>query len=150
MVDFDKDRDANLAAFELTGGAAANGLTVRDYFAATAMNLIYGYRAKRPGMIAKQAYEMADAMIAERKNPIVKYDSFLERDISELELTVRAENCCRASEIYTIGHLVKMSERHLTMMPNLGKKTIKEIKDALAAHDLKLACDYSVEEAFGL
>lgn len=72
MVDFDKDRDANLSAFERTGGAAANGVTVRDYFAARVavqmfsecvndLNCDWDY-----GSIAESAYRFADAMMKER------------------------------------------------------------------------------------
>ena len=72
MVDFDKDRDANLAAFELTGGAAANGLTVRDYVAARVavqmfsecvndLDCDWDYES-----VASSAYAFADAMMKER------------------------------------------------------------------------------------
>ena len=72
MVDFDKDRDANLAAFELTGGAAANGLTVRDYFAAKILVAIAdNYEPETEpefwGGVAEVAYAAADAMMAERE-----------------------------------------------------------------------------------
>ena len=71
MVDFDKDRDANLAAFELTGGCASNGLTVRDYFAAMAMQaLIHHYDFDRfkqdPWRVAEYSYEMSDRMMNKR------------------------------------------------------------------------------------
>ena len=87
MVDFDKDREANLAAFELTGGAAAGGLTVRDYFAAHAISAAYRivdhneeefrlgsdeeiprlWKEGDENLIAANAYEIADAMMRERK-----------------------------------------------------------------------------------
>ena len=74
MVDFDKDRDANLLAFERTGGAAANGLTVRDYFAAKAMQALlsrqgvfdFAMYKDDPWRCAAWAYDAADAMMRER------------------------------------------------------------------------------------
>ena len=72
MVDFDKDRDANLAAFELTGGAAKDGLTVRDYFAAKALPVLITEDGTCDfEMIARYAYEVADCMMLarDRKKP---------------------------------------------------------------------------------
>lgn len=68
MVDFDKDRDANLAAFERTGGAAANGLTVRDYFAAKAMQALIEKFDESPAESADEAYDWADAMMRARED----------------------------------------------------------------------------------
>ena len=77
MVDFDRDRDANLSAFELTGGSAHGGLTVRDYFAAKALPTVmeisavihYESRNERIKEVASISYAMADAMMQERDKP---------------------------------------------------------------------------------
>lgn len=60
------------------------------------------------------------------------------RPVDELELTVRAANCLKAENIYYIGDLVQKEESELLKTPNLGKKSLGEIKDVLAAHSLSL------------
>ncbi|MGQ0501628.1 MAG: DNA-directed RNA polymerase subunit alpha [Panacagrimonas sp.] len=60
------------------------------------------------------------------------------RPIDELELTVRSANCLKAESVYYIGELVQRTENELMKTPNLGKKSLNEIKEALKAHDLEL------------
>lgn len=60
------------------------------------------------------------------------------RPIDELELGVRSTNCLKAENIYYIGDLVQRTETQLMKTPNLGKKSLNEIKEALKAHDLEL------------
>ena len=60
------------------------------------------------------------------------------RPIEELELTVRSANCLKAENIHFIGDLVRRTEADLLKTPNLGKKSLTEIKDVLASHDLGL------------
>ncbi|MFA5940977.1 MAG: DNA-directed RNA polymerase subunit alpha [Sinimarinibacterium sp.] len=60
------------------------------------------------------------------------------RPIDDLELTVRSANCLKAENIYYIGDLVQRTEMELMKTPNLGKKSLNEIKEALKAHDLDL------------
>ncbi|SFF60003.1 DNA-directed RNA polymerase subunit alpha [Fontimonas thermophila] len=60
------------------------------------------------------------------------------RPIDDLELTVRSANCLKAENIYYIGDLVQRTEMELMKTPNLGKKSLNEIKEALKAHDLEL------------
>ena len=60
------------------------------------------------------------------------------RPVDELELTVRAANCLKAENIYYIGDLVQKTETELLKTPNLGKKSLGEIKDVLATHSLSL------------
>ena len=62
----------------------------------------------------------------------------LQRPVNDLELTMRSQHCLKADDIETIGDLIKLKEYELLKTPNLGKKSLTEIKDALAAHDLKL------------
>lgn len=77
MVDFDKDRDANLSAFERTGGAAANGITVRDYFAAQAMQALLSRQgvfdfqtyADDHKRVVDWAYLVADEMMLAKDHP---------------------------------------------------------------------------------
>ncbi|OOF58296.1 hypothetical protein BKK55_02690 [Rodentibacter genomosp. 2] len=62
----------------------------------------------------------------------------LSRPIDELELTVRTANCLRAENIDTIYDLVQWTEVELLRTPNLGKKSLTEIKDVLASRGLYL------------
>ncbi len=72
-----------------------------------------------------------------RKNQ-THYDPILLRPVDDLELTVRSANCLKAENIYFIGDLVQKPESELLKTPNLGKKSLTEIKDVLAAHSLSL------------
>jgi len=65
-------------------------------------------------------------------------DPILLRPVDELELTVRSANCLKAENIYYIGDLVQRSETELLKTPNLGKKSLTEIKDVLGTHGLSL------------
>jgi len=62
----------------------------------------------------------------------------LDTKINDLELTVRSMNCLKAEEIYTVGELIKWKERELLKTPNLGKKSLTEIKAVLQVRGLKL------------
>ncbi len=66
------------------------------------------------------------------------FDPILLRPIDDLELTVRSANCLKAESIYYIGDLVMKTEVELLKTPNLGKKSLTEIKDVLGARGLAL------------
>lgn len=66
------------------------------------------------------------------------FDPILLRPVDELELTVRSANCLKAENIFYIGDLVIRSEMELLKTPNLGKKSLTEIKDVLATKGLSL------------
>lgn len=65
-------------------------------------------------------------------------DPILLRSIDDLELTVRSANCLKAESIYYIGDLIQRTEVELLKTPNLGKKSLTEIKDVLAMRGLAL------------
>ncbi len=65
-------------------------------------------------------------------------DPVLLRPVDDLELTVSSANCLKAENIYYIGDLVQRSETELLKTPNLGKKSLTEIKDVLASKNLEL------------
>lgn len=73
---------------------------------------------------------------AEQAQPDV--DPILLRPVDDLELTVRSANCLKAEDICYIGDLVQRSEMELLKTPNLGKKSLNEIKAVLAEHGLTL------------
>ena len=66
------------------------------------------------------------------------FDPLLMRSIEELELTVRSTNCLKAESIFLIGDLIQRSEFDLLKTPNLGKKSLNEIKDVLASKGFAL------------
>ncbi|MDN5848748.1 MAG: DNA-directed RNA polymerase subunit alpha [Nitrococcus sp.] len=72
----------------------------------------------------------------ERKTPDI--DPFLVRPLDDLELTVRSANCLKAENIHCVGDLVLKTEVELLKTPNLGKKSLTEIKEVLAQHGLAL------------
>jgi DNA-directed RNA polymerase subunit alpha len=65
-------------------------------------------------------------------------DPILLRPVDDLELTVRSANCLKAETIYYIGDLIQRTEVELLKTPNLGKKSLTEIKDVLASRGLSL------------
>ena len=65
-------------------------------------------------------------------------DPILMRPVDELELTVRSANCLKAENIMYIGDLVQRTEVELLRTPNLGKKSLTEIKEVLEQHGLSL------------
>jgi len=71
--------------------------------------------------------EQSDTQILEEK-----IDPVLLRSVDDLELTVRSANCLKAENIYFIGDLIQRTEVELLKTPNLGKKSLTEIKDVLA------------------
>ncbi|MGV6850856.1 MAG: DNA-directed RNA polymerase subunit alpha [bacterium] len=77
-----------------------------------------------------------EAIAEEEKEPEV--DPVLLKQIDELELTVRSANCLKAESICYIGDLIQKTEVELLKTPNLGKKSLTEIKDVLAEHGLAL------------
>ena len=67
-----------------------------------------------------------------------QFDPILLRPVDELELTVRSANCLKAENIHYIGDLVQRTEVELLRTPNLGKKSLTEIKEVLEGHGLSL------------
>ncbi len=79
--------------------------------------------------------EAAEAT-AEPEEPAI--DPILLRPVDDLELTVRSANCLKAENIFLIGDLIQRTEVELLKTPNLGKKSLTEIKDVLARRGLSL------------
>ncbi|MEE2891482.1 MAG: DNA-directed RNA polymerase subunit alpha [Pseudomonadota bacterium] len=77
----------------------------------------------------------AEAIVEEKQEEI---DPILLRPVDDLELTVRSANCLKAENIYYIGDLIQRTEVELLKTPNLGKKSLTEIKDVLASRGLSL------------
>ena len=67
-----------------------------------------------------------------------QFDPVLLRPVDELELPVRSANCLKAENIYYIGDLIQRTENELLKTPNLGRKSLNEIKEVLASRGLTL------------
>ena len=74
----------------------------------------------------------------EQEKTEAEIDPILVRPVDDLELTVRSANCLKAENIYYIGDLIQRTEVELLKTPNLGKKSLTEIKDVLGTHGLSL------------
>ena len=72
------------------------------------------------------------------KRETAQFDPILLRPVDELELTVRSANCLKAENIYYIGDLIQRTETELLKTPNLGRKSLNEIKEVLASRGLTL------------
>lgn len=79
-----------------------------------------------------------EAPVVAQEEPAAQVDPILLRPVDDLELTVRSLNCLKAERIYYIGDLIQRAEVELLKTPNLGKKSLTEIKNALATHGLAL------------
>ncbi len=72
------------------------------------------------------------------ENKAPQIDPILLQPVDDLELTVRSANCLKAENIYYIGDLIQRSENELLKTPNLGRKSLNEIKEVLASKGLTL------------
>lgn len=82
--------------------------------------------------------ELKHEVVPEKREQDDEVDPVLLRPVDDLELTVRAANCLKAENIYYIGDLVQRTENDLLKTPNLGKKSLTEIKTVLAQRGLGL------------
>jgi DNA-directed RNA polymerase alpha subunit len=122
-------------------GADNPGMTLRDYFAAKAMqgmlaNPKLQEQILKAGQswIEESAWAVADAML----NVKSEKTKMLSYSIGELELTVRSENALKADGINTIGELCNKRIYELKRLPNLGDVSIRDIVQTLAVHGLSL------------
>jgi len=79
-----------------------------------------------------------------------QFDPILLRPVDELELTVRSANCLKAENIFYIGDLIQRSENELLKTPNLGRKSLNEIKEVLASRGLTLGMKLEIWPPAGL
>jgi len=82
--------------------------------------------------------EVSEQPRVEYTSPDESVDPVLLRPVDDLELTVRSANCLKAENIFYIGDLIQRTEVELLKTPNLGRKSLTEIKDILALKGLSL------------
>ncbi len=82
--------------------------------------------------------DLSGAREEKTKTAEPEIDPILLRPVDDLELTVRSANCLKAEQIFYIGDLIQRTEVELLKTPNLGKKSLTEIKDVLASRGLSL------------
>ena len=93
------------------------------------------------GLLQQQLSVFVDLQVDEQIEPEqakTKIDPILMKPVDDLELTVRSANCLKAERIYYIGDLIQRTEMDLMKTPNLGKKSLTEIKDVLGTYGLTL------------
>ena len=96
---------------------------------------------KAAGILQQQLTVFVDLQGDEQEEQVTtetEIDPILMRPVDDLELTVRSANCLKAEQIYYIGDLIQRTEVELLKTPNLGKKSLTEIKDVLASRGLSL------------
>lgn len=92
-------------------------------------------------ILQDQLYSFVELELVEEEEALPTSDDFdpqLLTAVDELELTVRSANCLKAEQIYYIGDLIQKSEQDLLRTPNLGRKSLNEIKEALTDKGLDL------------
>lgn len=82
--------------------------------------------------------DLQDTAVEEEEEKLPQIDPMLLRPVDDLELTVRSANCLKAEDIYYIGDLIQRTETELLKTPNLGRKSLNEIKEVLAQKGLTL------------
>ena len=82
--------------------------------------------------------DLENAEEPEEDQEVPEFDPVLLRPVDDLELTVRSANCLKAENILYIGDLIQRTEVELLKTPNLGRKSMTEIKDVLASKGLSL------------
>jgi DNA-directed RNA polymerase alpha subunit len=99
--------------------------------------------------LAMSAYDLANEMLKRRHlvlEEIILGDT-PSRLIDDMPFTVRTSNCLREAKIHTVGQLQQWTANELLKLPNLGRKSIKEIIDELQEIGLKLRNSFLTEQS---
>jgi DNA-directed RNA polymerase subunit alpha len=117
-----------------------------DSFATEAMKSLVDRASgvMNPYQLAELAYTVAERMVERRQKILHQWkldEDVVQHGIEKLNLTVRTERTLRAEGILTIQHLCGCTERRLLRLPNLGRKSLNEIIEQLAAQGYELRSD---------
>lgn len=74
----------------------------------------------------------------EGEGDVATYPPFLDKNVEDLELSVRSANCLKNADIQYIGQLVQKTDAEMLKTKNFGRKSLNEIKALLSEHDLTL------------
>lgn len=74
---------------------------------------------------------------------VLKMRQLLKTKLVDMDLSVRALNCLKSAEVETLGELVVFNKNDLLKFRNFGKKSLTELDDLLAAHNLSFGMDIS-------
>lgn len=88
-----------------------------------------------------KAYDLAEEMVERRQQILDRWvlrDEIVEGVVGRLELTVRSENCLKDAGVLTIKQLQALTENDLLRLPNLGRKSLNEIKEQMQAFGCRL------------
>ena len=88
-------------------------------------------------LVAESSYLMANYMMSARKE-YFENNQLNSTPIDKLELTNRAYNALKCSDILTVEHLISLTKKDLSYLPNIGPGSLNDIIDMLARHNLKL------------
>lgn len=94
--------------------------------------------------------DLQGTSVEEVEEKVPPIDPILLRPVDDLELTVRSANCLKAEDIYYIGDLIQRTETELLKTPNLGRKSLNEIKEVLASKGLTLGSKLEAWPPVGL
>jgi DNA-directed RNA polymerase subunit alpha len=83
-------------------------------------------------------FEDPKVAVPEEAHEELPFNKHMLRKVDELELSVRSANCLKNENIHYIGDLVTRMESDLLRTPNLGKKSLNEIKEVLLSRGLSL------------
>ncbi len=132
MVNFGKFVGSDLVQVPATDKQKAETAKYKSMYETTLANLERAYERilmlDPKGKTANKTKKDMDSEV----------EKLLKTPVGELPISVRAFNCLRAENIETVGQLVSLSANELKHIPNLGKGTVKEIREVLASVGLKL------------
>jgi len=111
-----------------------NGAITAEYAVRASSKIL----VEQLAVFAQLEGDQITSLMAEAPRGNQNYDPILLRPVDELELTVRSANCLKAEDIYYIGDLIQRTENELLKTPNLGRKSLNEIKEVLASRGLTL------------
>ena len=113
-----------------TGGYAKD-MTLRDWFAGMALQIYPDDKPSHMQLNVEQAYMQADLALKERIRSSSKEQ---QSSLNDWGLTVRVENCLRADGINTLAKLLTYTQSDLLRIPNMGRKSVKEVVQEAARH----------------